>query len=540
MSLTILGDFNPDVYRKKYTREDLEGLRDKRQKTETATLKNILTMHGFVENNQIGSHIIYKHSVFPITHQLVIAHKSSDLAAINRNTANICLKVRDLWRKQEEKELKAALQKETTDRQTNGAYKPVKAYENLPNNFETFKHRGKHIVRHAKLQSIGIVVPSNDVSPLARDAYISDIKSRVGRVYQLLAKLENGYECTITYDRDGSLTIKMPTYMEELIIPEYLGQDDFLSTRGELESFMSHLEESDKERRNGLLSYIAETKERFKEYGCEGVKEEISTTEANTKYYAFYFQNVATSKVEWVKLKCSLQDRPYAGTFREFNDKSFAVSCTANGEAKHFGALLKKNFGLIAKPDKSKSKLTITHPFYPEINLTIANPDEIPTARRLANDPVLRRDDKKLTEAFEKAAQMRKETLEALSDCVKYVKDIGRKDVMCLTTLLVNLKDSPKLERLPNKNPKIKIGEEDEIRFRNKESREIINIKIIITDKENNASNLFCDMADVRKIAKAYEIDINDTSVLKEKLGIENSAMPEDVAVTQDGRLCIA
>jgi predicted RNA binding protein YcfA (HicA-like mRNA interferase family) len=234
---------DPVLYRRRYSRKDLEELAQTKQPTRTEELERILIIHGFEKSNQVGSHIHFKHPWLPNQKPttLIASHHGTDHAAVNKCIASACLQIRDLRRKYET-ESTFAMQFQTHASNTHTEAKHIESLENLPSDITGHTAQDQNestkeicFIRHKAHTCIGIIIPAQTTAE-QRDVYLKDVRERAKKLNEELIASQELYEVDYVYDKNQNLLIGSLPYSFGFELPPYEPEDEIDPFR-ELELF---------------------------------------------------------------------------------------------------------------------------------------------------------------------------------------------------------------------------------------------------------------------------------------------------------------
>ncbi len=502
-STQLIEIFNPEVCRKKYTREDLEKLSQDKQRRPIEELIKFLTTHGYEPSNNKGSHETYKHSDLNLTRVLIHPHNGSNDLAINKSVAEACLAVRNKLQEIEKENL--------TDKFETAQAPPPKdkpdliSYDQLPENLTAHRIGDKYIIRHAELPCVGINTSTENLIPHELDGYIKDVTERANKVQKTIDHIINKFEGTQTNKKNGTIILTIAAYNINIALPPFEAEPNTPGPTAKLNDFIKHIESLDSSQQDFVLKTLNELKKGQKKYNTPIYKE--NSNKDGTKTLNILYRSTITNETKWFSIKCSKGNRPYEGEVSKINDELFNFSCKGTSESTSFARLLEENYGYETNFNKDTNEITVTHPFYGLSDFTILSPDYLPTYESIIKDL-----EKGKIKNLEEAADLYNKTLKQREKIIKIrtkaLKELEEKAAQCTPLTiqcLEHFKNNPEkftkivLPGYPS-NGKITI-----MRYRDNATDEVFKIECIAT-KTPTIDKVLYNEEDIRAVAKKLGI----------------------------------
>lgn len=503
------GEINPAHYRKKYSRDDLEALARSKNAIDTDSLATMLKAHGFQETNIKSSnpHRTFKN---PHTHETVLLaphHKSNDPSINNRDVANACLKVRDWVRKQEEEEALAfAIQLEFTEKakhpQPKNAPEKIRVIDNLPEDITGHEIEGKWILRHREQPYIGAHLIEEHMPAYHRDAYITSIRSRAE---SFKAELEAAYELLEIESeiQDGTLKVTMNPYEVTLDLPPFESELDRPSLR--LKEMIDHVQKIDDCQIEAFARLLGS-------YEKAGGKRVLATsTRPNAQTHEIKAQSYIRPELkEWIPINVSPKGRPYIMEIPAFRDRIFKAlfNCGAGRNLIDHN-FMKKNFGLVLRQngiEDGHPTLRITHPFYEDIDLTLPDPNKIPTFEDVIKE--------KTSTTYEQIDQLRVQVRDCLWKTRQLLEEKTRKSLEASNGIYETLLHPPYQQN----SSAIRLAKEGDVTvqsFTNTETGSSIKIRIVKLAGSERRTYAFHAHPDDIESARRYIAEENQIRALE-------------------------
>lgn len=465
------GEIDTSRFRNKYPRDEIENLANKGQPTNADTLASILKAHCFDESNHNGSnpHRVFKNRH---THETVLIaphHKNNDPWVNNRNVSKACLKFRDWVREQEEHEaLALAIQLEfECAAQATPAEKlnKIRVIDNLPDDMTGHEIDGKWILRHKDHPYIGAHLIEEYMPAYHREGYITSIRERAKIFEAEFAAATEILEIKEEIE-DGKRYLVMDPYAVFVEIPDFESEHD--RPLVQLNRLIEHVLTMD-ERQIEAMKQLIQQKKATKAY-----REKETDAETGIKTIEIMSKSMIQPDYKaWTPIRMSPHGRPFIVEMPVFRDAIFkSLYYCGTGRDLLAGSFVAKELGLKVKTDKVDGKhvMHITHPFYSEIDMTIPDPNHIPSFQ----DAHELRTSVSFQEIEEMRVQVRKGVINACEalhkKCTEFRENYSH---LCET-----LKEEP-YQILSGHPRTLKEGKVETQRFKNKETGTIISLRVI-------------------------------------------------------------